>query len=363
MSMARPPNLDDWYTRQGLTVKGGGITLQAGGAIKGGQTTYNTGTGFFLGYHSGAYKFSLGNPSANYLTFDGTNLAIGGALSLTLTGNGITLSSGGYVRGGQTDYATGTGFFLGYSGAAYKFSIGSTTSYLRWDGSALSIIGDITGAANIDITGRAEFTGTSSGPLTDSAVYIDGLLTVDGPNGSSGISVSVGGTASSRGMYIQSTGPGSLHGLVFDMQNTGYAIDVGTNCTNGINLRTSVLSWNSYNYAVPPGTGTKFLRDDGNWSLPPVTLAGSETLTNKTLTSPVINGFSGTGDGTVTGKLTVTSLVTNTYTVANLPAAGSNTGVRVGVSDADTPVFAAVVVGGGTTACPVYSDGTNWRCG
>ena len=37
------------------------------------------------------------------------------------------------------------------------------------------------------------------------------------------------------------------------------------------------------------------------------TNTASQTLTNKTLTSPVINGFSGTGDGTITGDLTLTS--------------------------------------------------------
>jgi len=36
-------------------------------------------------------------------------------------------------------------------------------------------------------------------------------------------------------------------------------------------------------------------------------LTNTETLTNKTLTTPVINGFSGTGNGSITGDLTLTS--------------------------------------------------------
>jgi hypothetical protein len=40
---------------------------------------------------------------------------------------------------GQTDFATGTGFFLGYSGAAYKFSFGDANKYIKWDGSALTM--------------------------------------------------------------------------------------------------------------------------------------------------------------------------------------------------------------------------------
>jgi hypothetical protein len=33
------------------------------------------------------------------------------------------------------------------------------------------------------------------------------------------------------------------------------------------------------------------------------------------------------------------------------------------VSDATTPTFGSVVVGGGAVKTPVYSDGTNWRVG
>ena len=46
---------------------------------------------------------------------------------------------------------------------------------------------------------------------------------------------------------------------------------------------------------LPDATGTVSL------------LTNTETLTNKTLTTPVINGFSGTGDGTITGNLNIIS--------------------------------------------------------
>ena len=55
----------------------GTITLDVNGNIKGGQTTYNTGLGFFLGYFSGGYVFSIGDGGvSNYLTWDGTNLRV-----------------------------------------------------------------------------------------------------------------------------------------------------------------------------------------------------------------------------------------------------------------------------------------------
>ena len=40
------------------------------------------------------------------------------------------------------------------------------------------------------------------------------------------------------------------------------------------------------------------------------TLAGTETLTNKTLTSPTINAFSGTGNASIAGTLALTSTST-----------------------------------------------------
>lgn len=65
----------------------------------------------------------------------------------------LTVSNLGNIKGGQTAYNTGTGFFLGYSSTTYKFSVGSSTQSLTWDGSALSVTGNIFG------TGKAEFTG------------------------------------------------------------------------------------------------------------------------------------------------------------------------------------------------------------
>ncbi len=69
----------------------------------------------------------------------------------TITGGGITLNGGGNIKGGQTDYNTGTGFFLGYSGAKYKFSIGdASTKGITWDGDTLTIGGNaVIGASTI----------------------------------------------------------------------------------------------------------------------------------------------------------------------------------------------------------------------
>jgi len=71
-----------------------------------------------------------------------------GALSVS---DSLTVGTLGNIKGGQTAYNTGTGFFLGYSGAAYKFSIGSSTKSLLWDGSAFSVVGAAIAGGTIQI--------------------------------------------------------------------------------------------------------------------------------------------------------------------------------------------------------------------
>jgi hypothetical protein len=249
---ARPPDMRDWYTRQGLQVKGGGITLQAGGAIKGGQTDFNTGTGFYMGYSGGAYKFSVGNPSGNYIKWDGSTLTISGGVSVayaditgtkpptdadntqgaiqgttTITGGGITMSAGGSIKGGKTTYGSGTGFFLGYTSGAYKFDIGSASSYLRWTGTALSLVGDITGTSSIDISGTASFAGnftTTQG--YSAAVEANSSTSASyGVVGRSGGGAGILGTHSGTGYGVQgllSLGVGAaVFGQVASTANAG----------------------------------------------------------------------------------------------------------------------------------------------
>jgi len=61
----------------------------------------------------------------------------------SITAGTITLSTAGYIKGGQTAYATGTGFFLGYSTSAYKFSIDNGDNYIHADGSNIAIKGTL----------------------------------------------------------------------------------------------------------------------------------------------------------------------------------------------------------------------------
>lgn len=83
-----PSNADNTSTAVNagttVTAAAGGITFSANGAIKGGQTAYDTGTGWFLGYSGSAYKFSIGNPAGNKLTWDGNTLRVTGGVISTV---------------------------------------------------------------------------------------------------------------------------------------------------------------------------------------------------------------------------------------------------------------------------------------
>jgi hypothetical protein len=92
----------------------------------------------------------------------GTLSAISGDLG-SITAGSIVLDNAGFIRGGQSDYNTGSGYFLGYSGTTYKFSVGTSTAGLTWSGSALTIKGDLV-AGSIGL--GAGFSASSTGAIS-----------------------------------------------------------------------------------------------------------------------------------------------------------------------------------------------------
>ena len=86
--------------------------MSNGGAIKGGQTAFDTGTGFFLGYVSGdnRYKFSIGDSSGEKLTFDDGDLSITGDINAT---SGLFEGSIAIGSGNNIFKADSNGIYLG----------------------------------------------------------------------------------------------------------------------------------------------------------------------------------------------------------------------------------------------------------
>lgn len=84
----------------------------------------------FLGIASGKIGLAIGDTNQSLRYYDGV---------LSVTGT-VDVGTVGKVIGGQSDYATGTGFFLGYSGGAHKLSIGTAAgNRLTWDGTNLTL--------------------------------------------------------------------------------------------------------------------------------------------------------------------------------------------------------------------------------
>ena len=99
-----------------------------------------------------ALSITAANIAASTITAANMNVTNLSAISAnlgTITAGTITVDASGYIRGGQTDYATGTGFFLGYSTDNYKFSVGNATNYLTWDGTYLRISGNVAYTSSI----------------------------------------------------------------------------------------------------------------------------------------------------------------------------------------------------------------------
>lgn len=70
------------------------------------------------------------------------NLASISANLGTITGGNFTLAADGFIKGGATSYSSGTGFWMGYHDSAYKWRIGTPgSSGAEWNGSAFNIYG------------------------------------------------------------------------------------------------------------------------------------------------------------------------------------------------------------------------------
>lgn len=123
-------------TLANLTVRGKAKILESG-ALYSGQTSYNTGEGFWLEANGGQPRFSIGNPSAQHMTWDGATLDVAAALTATtgaiggwavgatdLSGGSASLNSGGYLSLG-----TGNNIArMDAQDATYRFWVGNATA-------------------------------------------------------------------------------------------------------------------------------------------------------------------------------------------------------------------------------------------
>lgn len=261
-------NAESGYLKN-MTVSGA-LDLASSGVIKSGKTAYGSGTGIWIEYNGGSPRMDIGS-ATRYLRWDGTNLTFTGSLSgadgtfsgslsaatgsftgsltataLTITGSAnfsgagsiglpgggtitssvfdinsasmsgiavdgaITVSTSGHIKSGKSGYASGTGWYLDYNGGTPRFDIGSTSKYLRWDGSALTFRGKISDSDGSywDDTGFVFKSPTSQ---ADSIRWVNTTYTLD----SGGGSYSDGDTPGT--IYAEQTGYASSSRFYWDI--------------------------------------------------------------------------------------------------------------------------------------------------
>jgi len=157
-----PPN-DSWGT--GTVWQATPQTLAAGESLYQSDGVYSPSTGNTVWNVPYLSNLKVGSLSA--ITVNTGALSVSGSLTVGTTGN---------IKGGQTDYNTGTGFFLGYNGGQYRFSIGSSTVSMLWTGSALQVKGAAINGGSINIGTGATPNGKAFEVTDFGVVYADNIL-------------------------------------------------------------------------------------------------------------------------------------------------------------------------------------------
>jgi hypothetical protein len=247
-----PPN-DSWGT--------GTVWGATAPAITAGESVYQS---------DGVYSPVTGNTVWNvpYLS----TLKVGALSAITTNTGTLTVDTTGYLRGGQTAYNTGTGFFLGYSGATYKFSIGSSTVNMLWDGSSFTINGGSINGGTINIGTGGSPSGSSFEINSAGVVYVDNIFGGIGVFGNSRYpalnsiySATYQNHEAIYGIVANSNANSSAHGVR------------GANAYNGTSGLVGVA--NGYDFYAD-GSGTNYGPFTGNHD---ILLPIDQTLTEGTL--------------------------------------------------------------------------------
>jgi hypothetical protein len=289
-----------------------------------GQLRFNTTTNFFEGYASGAWSpvalggvssFSAGTTGFNPSTATNGNVVLSGTLNVSNGGTGATTLTG-YVKGNGTSAFTANSTIpntditgLGTMSTQNRDSVNITGGVLTGvniDTSTLdnSIVGGTTPAngyfLNLYTNGAQAISASSTNTLTNKTISGSSNTLTNIANSSL-----VNSTVTINGVSIPLGSSGTVTATLAN------ALTIGTGLTGG-----------TFDGSVP-----KTITIDSTV----VTLTGTQTLTNKTLTSPVIDTIINTGTltlpsstDTLVGRatsdtLTNKSISGSTNTVTNLP--------------------------------------------
>jgi hypothetical protein len=259
---------------------------------------YGPGQPLVDGANIGALSIVAGNIAANTITAGKLSVSQLSAIAAdlgTITAGTITVDSTGYVRSGQTDYNTGTGFFLGRSGGATKFSIGNpATYYLTWDGSTLTVKGT---TPDIQV-----FTSSGTWSKPAGALFVRVVCIGGGGGGGGGRSTNDSGGSGGGG--------GAISERIFRASDLASTVSVtvgaggsgGGVATNGSAGGTSSFGSHLSAYGGGGGTSANAVSDSGgggggNGGVGQAGQSGADSLGGSPASSAGANGVSGQGGG------------------------------------------------------------------
>ena len=252
-------------------------------------------------------------------------------VTLNTADTGITLSSGGVIKGGQTAFNTGNGFFLGYTGAQYKVSIGDPSGdNLTWDGADLTITADA-GTISGDLTVNGNFTvnGTTTTLNTATLDVEDKNITLNYGSGDTS------STANGAGITIQDA-----------VSNTTDASILWNGATDAFDFSNSVNV--TGNIVVSGNVDGRDVATDGDKLDNIEALADVTDTTNVTAAGALM-------DSELTDLTAVKSLDQGVATTDTPTFAGLATSADVTFGDNDKAIF------GAGSDLQIYHDGSNSR--
>lgn len=119
------------------TMTAGNITLDALGWIRGGAASWSVGKGFWQGYHSGEYKWRVGQPGGAGAWWDGSAFTLydqAGAVAFS-SGGGVTFIANAAVKSAHIDDLAVTSAKVANVIQSSNYAAGSSGWAIRKDGS------------------------------------------------------------------------------------------------------------------------------------------------------------------------------------------------------------------------------------
>ncbi len=150
-----------------------------------------------------------------------------------------------------------------------------------------------------------------------------------------------------------------IYNVYIDQSIAGSGVTFTNNWALGLNGHLKMLDGSNIAFGTTTGTllGTTTTQKLGHYGITPIVQPANTVAIDDVLINTGLRASGGSANFTLKVTHSNPENLKN-YTVATLPA-GTRGDVAY-VTDALTPSFLVVVVGGGSTVTPVFYDGTNW---